>query len=114
MQAAAILLLTMMRRGSEKAHRSAGARTLQGPAAALAGPKTPQQREVVRLAPSYRTGRHYGAFMTIFVIALAYAVTAPLILPIAAAYFLTGWVVWRYCQLCALVALPLPAEQPGG
>ena len=37
----------------------------------------------MRLAPSYRTGRHYGAFMTIFVIALAFAVTAPLILPIA-------------------------------
>lgn len=37
----------------------------------------------MRLAPSYRSGRHYGAFMTIFVIALAFAVTAPLILPIA-------------------------------
>jgi len=71
-----------------------------------------QQREVVRLAPSYRSGRHYGAFMTIFVIALAYAVTAPLILPIAAAYFLTGWVVWRYCQLCALVAFDLWPRQP--
>ena len=52
-------------------------------AAPCAGPKTPQQRETVRLAPSYRSGRHYGAFMTIFVIALAFAVTAPLILPIA-------------------------------
>lgn len=31
--------------------------------------------------------------------ALSYAVVAPLVLPAAVAFFLVGWVVWRYHAL---------------
>jgi hypothetical protein len=47
---------------------------------------------MVRTAPSYRSARHYGSFMLVQIMALSYAVIAPLVLPAAAGFFFTAWV----------------------
>ena len=47
---------------------------------------------MIRTAPSYRGARHYGSFLLIFIMALSYAVVAPLVLPAAAGFFVTAWV----------------------
>ncbi|KAL4515842.1 hypothetical protein Ndes2526A_g00545 [Nannochloris sp. 'desiccata'] len=54
---------------------------------------------VIRSTPSYRPGRHYGAFMATYIMALCYAAVAPLILPITALYFFTAFVTWRYSAI---------------
>jgi hypothetical protein len=51
---------------------------------------------VIRSTPSYRSGRHYGAFQATYIMVLCYAVVAPLILPITAIYFYTAYITWRY------------------
>ncbi|EFN57874.1 hypothetical protein CHLNCDRAFT_57000 [Chlorella variabilis] len=62
-------------------------------------PNCERDRCMIRSTPSLRSGRHYGAFLLIQIMALSYAVIAPLLLPMAAFYFLTAWVTWRYCVL---------------
>ena len=45
---------------------------------------------------SIRHGREIGSMMLVFVIALAYASSSPLIMVFALAYFCFSWVVWRH------------------
>jgi hypothetical protein len=54
---------------------------------------------VIRSTPSYRSGRHYGAFQATYIMALSYACVAPMILPITAVYFLTAFITWRYSAI---------------
>ena len=54
---------------------------------------------LVHMSPSMRCGRHYGAFFLVLVPAMTYAVINPVILPLGFAYFLTAWIVWKYCIL---------------
>ncbi|CAL8472023.1 g11565 [Coccomyxa elongata] len=44
-------------------------------------------------------GREIGVIMLIYIMALAYAASSPIILPFALCYFLTAWVMWRYTIL---------------
>jgi hypothetical protein len=62
-------------------------------------PKCPRDEYIIRMAPSYRGGRHYGAFLAIYVMALGYSVVAPLILPLALLFFFTAWMTWRYSAI---------------
>lgn len=62
-------------------------------------PNGPRDKWIIRSAPSYRSGRHYGAFMATYIMALSYAAIAPLILPITLLYFLTAFLTWRYCAI---------------
>jgi len=48
---------------------------------------------------SVRYGKEVGALLLVFVVALAYAATAPPILPIAFLYFAGAWAWWRYSVL---------------
>ncbi|KAL4451743.1 hypothetical protein ABPG75_007405 [Micractinium tetrahymenae] len=60
-------------------------------------PKT--ERDKLAAAPpiSIRYSRDLGVLqLTIFVVALGYAVVSPIILPFASLYFLLTWPVWRY------------------
>lgn len=135
-------------------------------AVGLFRPKCERDVYMIRTAPSYRAGRHFGAFLLIQargagrragragrggstracacahwlaaprlltahppytqVMALSYAVIAPLVLPSAIAYFFTAWVrmgggppseAARACQLRSRQAaaedgLPAPAATP--
>ncbi|CAL5219786.1 g1691 [Coccomyxa viridis] len=45
---------------------------------------------------SIRYGREVGTTMLIFIMAMAYAATSPLILPFALTYFIVTWIFWRY------------------
>lgn len=62
-------------------------------------PKCKRDRCMIRTAPSYRGARHFGSFCLIFTMGLTYAVINPLVLPAAAAFFVTAWITWRYCAL---------------
>jgi Calcium-dependent channel, 7TM region, putative phosphate len=42
-----------------------------------------------------RTCREPGLVLFIFLVGLAYSVVAPILLPCALAYFVTGWLLWR-------------------
>lgn len=68
-------------------------------AAGLFRPTCQRDHTMIRTAPSYRAGRHYGAFFLTFVFGLSYSLIAPLVLPAAYVYFLTAWVTWRYSAL---------------
>ncbi|KAK9817083.1 hypothetical protein WJX72_009273 [[Myrmecia] bisecta] len=61
----------------------------------------PSEREkTAALWPhSVRYGREIGTIMLIFVMALAYAATSPLILPFTLIYFIMSWIFWRYNML---------------
>lgn len=50
---------------------------------------------------SIRYGREVGTTMLIFIMAMAYAATSPLILPFALVYFIITW--------CARLSLPPPS-----
>jgi hypothetical protein len=65
----------------------------------MSRPKCERDEAVIRLAPSYRTGRHYGAFQLILLVASAYACIAPIITAAALLFFLTAWVTWRFHAL---------------
>lgn len=65
----------------------------------MARPKCERDEAVIRLAPSYRTGRHYGAFQLVLLVASAYACIAPLITIAALLFFFTAWVTWRFHAL---------------
>ena len=45
---------------------------------------------------SIRYGREIGAILLIYVIAMAYAATSPIILPFTLLYFAASWIHWRY------------------
>jgi Calcium-dependent channel, 7TM region, putative phosphate len=65
----------------------------------LCRPKCERDEWVIRSTPSYRAGRHYGAFMATYIMALCYSAVAPLILPITALYFFTAFITWRYSAI---------------
>ena len=59
-------------------------------------PKSDLQ-EVEALSPhSIRYGREIGAILLIYLEAMAYAATSPIILPFTLIYFSAAWVHWRY------------------
>lgn len=62
----------------------------------LCRPKSERDEAVIRSAPSYRSGRHFGSFTQVVIMSLCYAVISPLILPAAFVFFLTAWVTWRF------------------
>ena len=63
---------------------------------ACAVPKSDLQ-EVEALSPhSIRYGREIGAILLIYLEAMAYAATSPIILPFTLIYFGAAWVHWRY------------------
>jgi hypothetical protein len=73
-----------------------------GDLARLAGfctARTPHDRADVLWPHSVRYGKEVGALLLVFVVALAYAATAPPILPIAFLYFAGAWAWWRYSVL---------------
>lgn len=45
---------------------------------------------------SIRHGREIGSMVLVFVIALAYASSSPLIMVFALAYFFASWIMWRH------------------
>ncbi|KAK9819243.1 hypothetical protein WJX81_003710 [Elliptochloris bilobata] len=45
---------------------------------------------------SVRYGREVGTIMLMYIVALAYAASSPMILPFTLAYFIVSWVFWRY------------------
>ena len=60
------------------------------------------RQKVDALAPrSIRFGREIGVMMLIFIEALAYTATSPIILPFALLYFGGAWIAWR-CRLSLL------------
>lgn len=68
-------------------------------ALSLFRPKSARDEYIIRTPPSYRTGRHIGSFFNVFIVAFAYSVVSPIILPISLLYFFTNWVAWRYAIL---------------
>lgn len=49
------------------------------------------------LAPvSIRYGRDLGDVMLIFIIGFAYVAVSPLVVALAAVYFMANWLVWRW------------------
>lgn len=61
------------------------------------GPPKSDRDKVAALWPhSIRYGREIGVMMLIYIIALAYAATSPIILPFALIYFIFSWIMWRY------------------
>ena len=54
---------------------------------------------VIRTNPSFRGGRHFGAFFAVFIPGLCYSVINPVILPLCLCYFVTAWIAWKYCIL---------------
>jgi Calcium-dependent channel, 7TM region, putative phosphate len=49
------------------------------------------------MAPaSIRFGRELGVMMLVFITGWAYAVVSPLVVVVAAIYFMSSWVVWRW------------------
>lgn len=61
-----------------------------------AAPKSERDRFMTLSPHSIRHGREVGSMMLVFVIALAYASSSPLILVFALAYFFASWVMWRH------------------
>ena len=59
---------------------------------------------------SIRYGREVGTTMLIFIMAMAYAATSPLILPFALAYFIVTWSVPSPSHCCPC-SLPTPLSQ---
>ncbi|KAL4421157.1 hypothetical protein ABPG77_000792 [Micractinium sp. CCAP 211/92] len=60
-------------------------------------PRTERDRLAAAPPISIRYSRDLGVLqLTIFVVALGYAVVSPIILPFASLYFLLTWPVWRY------------------
>ncbi|PRW05771.1 ERD4-related membrane [Chlorella sorokiniana] len=68
-------------------------------AVGLFRPKCERDHCMIRSTPSYRAGRHFGAFLLLQMMGFAFAVIAPLILPPVAVFFFTAWLAWRYCAL---------------
>ncbi|KAL0050237.1 hypothetical protein WJX82_006955 [Trebouxia sp. C0006] len=63
----------------------------------ICGPPKSDRDKVAALWPhSIRYGREIGVMMLIYIIALAYAATSPIILPFALIYFMFSWIFWRY------------------
>ena len=63
----------------------------------IVGPPKSDRDKVAALWPhSVRYGREIGVMMLIYIIALAYAATSPIILPFALIYFMASWIFWRY------------------
>ncbi|GAX85186.1 hypothetical protein CEUSTIGMA_g12604.t1 [Chlamydomonas eustigma] len=62
-------------------------------------PKSARDRMVIHTNPSYRGGRHFGAFFSVFIPGLCYAVINPLLLPLCLCYFVTSFIAWKYCVL---------------
>ena len=49
------------------------------------------------MAPaSIRYGREVGVMMLVFIVGWAYSLVSPLVVVIAAIYFMSSWVVWRW------------------
>ncbi|GMH42492.1 hypothetical protein BSKO_10411 [Bryopsis sp. KO-2023] len=67
------------------------------------GTKTARAKALLMKSCSIRYGREYGIVMLIFLIALAYSVTAPIIVPLALVFFMTSWLTWRYQVLYVFV-----------
>ncbi|CAD7699105.1 unnamed protein product [Ostreobium quekettii] len=65
----------------------------------------PTERERTELLEptSIRFGREFGVVMLTFLIALAYSVIAPIILPFALLFFMLAWLTWRYQVLYVFV-----------
>jgi len=65
----------------------------------------PTERERTELLEptSIRFGREFGVVMLTFLIALAYSVIAPIILPFALVFFMLSWLTWRYQVLYVFV-----------
>ena len=61
-----------------------------------AAPKSDLQRAEALSPHSIRYGRELGAILLIYLEAMAYAATSPVILPFALIYFAAAWVHWRY------------------
>ncbi|KAK9864060.1 hypothetical protein WJX84_009179 [Apatococcus fuscideae] len=59
-------------------------------------PKSERDRFMTLSPHSIRHGREVGSMMLVFVIALAYASSSPLILVFALAYFFASWIMWRH------------------
>lgn len=62
----------------------------------VAVPKSDLQVTEALSPHSIRYGREIGAILLIFIEAMAYAATSPIILPFALLYFCAAWVHWRY------------------
>eukprot|EP00803_Ostreobium_quekettii_P009724 evm.model.scf_220.3 EVM.evm.TU.scf_220.3 scf_220:31260-46576(+) len=65
--------------------------------------RTGRERAEILAPNSIRPGREYGVLMLVFLIGLAYSVTAPMILPFATLFFMLGWLAWRYQMLYVFV-----------
>ena len=58
---------------------------------------TTARDEAAFMAPaSVRYGREIGVMMLVFIVGWAYSLVAPLVTVIAAIYFMSSWVVWRW------------------
>jgi hypothetical protein len=62
----------------------------------LTRPTTERDAFMQQQVPSVRAPRSYAKFLLVMIMGLSYAVTAPLVLPAAAGFFFTAWLVWRY------------------
>ena len=59
---------------------------------ACAGPRNEKEKVWLNSSLSIGYGREIGVIMLIYIMALAYAASSPIILPFALCYFLTAWV----------------------
>ena len=62
-------------------------------------PHSDRDRFIIKTNPSFRCGRHYGAFYIVFIVGLSYAVVSPIMLPLCLGFFMTSWLAWRYTLL---------------
>ena len=58
---------------------------------------TTARDEAAFMAPaSIRYGREIGVLMLVFIVGWAYCLISPILIVIAAIYFMSSWVVWRW------------------
>ena len=58
---------------------------------------TTARDEAAFMAPaSIRYGREVGVMMLVFIVAWAYCLVSPILIVVAAIYFMSSWVVWRW------------------
>jgi hypothetical protein len=58
---------------------------------------TTARDEAAFMAPaSIRYGREVGVLMLVFIVGWAYCLISPILIVIAAIYFMASWVVWRW------------------
>lgn len=69
--------------------------------ACCAGPRNEKEKVSLNSSLSIGYGREIGVIMLIYIMALAYAASSPIILPFTLCYFITAWVSCSATTACA-------------